>query len=272
MWQKSRAGMRVCPCLPPLGCKQRLLGHPGALAQGSLPRPGDPCVQRQVRAAGYPQPGTGPAALGPALALLQGTERGSRSTARGAAGGPRGQWGRGGRSQSSGHEDAWSDGAHPGTETLMRGRGPAGPRHGRASGGDGGRGRGAPAPRVPLYTVGGARRPLLPVLKYCSLTDMALTMGPEMRGGGSPPTPRCRSTPGSPGGPPCPTTGDGGAAGRAPGFVLWAWPRAGGGRGMAVLGTGAGQQRPTGVPWEKRRGRAGGTRSHPGGPVGPGCP
>lgn len=102
--------------------------------------------------------------------------------------------------------------------------------------GRGGRGRGVPAPRVPLYTVGGARRPLLPVLKYCSLTDMALTMGPEMRGGGSPPTPRCRGTPGSPGGPPSPTTGDGGAAGRAPGFVLWAWPRAGGGKGDGSVG------------------------------------
>lgn len=43
---------------------------------------------------------------------------------------------------------------------------------------------GVPAPYAPLYTVGGARRPLLPVLKYCSLTDMALTMGPEMRGEG----------------------------------------------------------------------------------------
>lgn len=31
------------------------------------------------------------------------------------------------------------------------------------------------------------------------------------------------------------------------------------------MGTRAGEHRPTGVPWENRRGRAGGTRSHPGG-------
>lgn len=201
----------------------------------------------------------------PRAGFIAGQSGGPGGAARGTAGGPRGQVGTRGGSQSSdtrthgatgrtlAHRHQCEDGGQRGQDTDER------------AAGTGGRGRGAPAPRVPLYTVGGARRPLLPVLKYCSLTDMALTMGPEMRGRGSPPTPRCRGTPGSPGGPPCPTTGDGGAAGRAPGFVLWAWPRAGGGRGMAVLGTRAGEQRPAGVPWEDRRGRAGGTRSHPGG-------
>ncbi|KAL2299281.1 hypothetical protein Nmel_013931 [Mimus melanotis] len=189
---KRQAGMRVCPCLAPLGCKQQLLGHPGALAQGSLPRPGDPCVQHQVRAAGYSQPGTGPAALDPTLALLQGAERGSQQRGVGRRGRPPGTVGTRGGSLSSGHEDAWSDGAHPGTETLMRERGPAGPRHRRASGGDGGDEAGGSLPRACLCT--------------------------------------------RPGGPPCPTTGDGGAAGRAPGFVLWAWPRAGGGKGDGSVG------------------------------------
>lgn len=87
---KRRAGMRMCPCLPPLGCKQRLLGHPGALAQGSLPRPGDPCVQHQVGAAGYSQPGTSPAALSSALALLQEAEWGSRQRGEGHRGWPPG--------------------------------------------------------------------------------------------------------------------------------------------------------------------------------------
>lgn len=87
---KGRAGVKVCPCLPPLGCKQRLLGHPGAFAQGSLPRPGDPCVQRQVGAAGYSQPETGPAALSSALALLQESEWGSRQRGEGHRGWPPG--------------------------------------------------------------------------------------------------------------------------------------------------------------------------------------
>lgn len=141
--------MRVCPCVPPLGCKQRLLGH----TQGTCP--GIPSQARGTRvssvgwgAAGHSQPGTGLATLGLVLALLQGAERGPRQRGGGLSaqrcGWPRGQWelrGVGG-SVSSGHEDAWSDGAHPGTETLMRERGPAGPRHGRASGGDGGDGAG----------------------------------------------------------------------------------------------------------------------------------
>lgn len=55
-------------------------------SQGSLPRPGDPCVQHQVRAAGCSQPGTGPAALGPTLALLQGAERGSQQRGEGRRG------------------------------------------------------------------------------------------------------------------------------------------------------------------------------------------
>lgn len=96
----------------------------------------------------------------------------------------------------------------------------------------GGRGRGVPAPHVPLYTVGGAWCPLLPVLKYCSLTDMALTMGPEMRGGvgGSPPTSRCWDTPGSPRGPPCLGTRDGGSCGQ--GAWLCALGMAQGGMGQ----------------------------------------
>lgn len=40
-----------------------------------------------------------------------------------------------------------------------------------------------------------------------------------------------------------------------------------------MLGTRAGERRPARVPWEGRRGRAGGTGSHPGGGRwGPGCP
>lgn len=125
---------------------------PGRLPRDPFPGPGTR-VQRQVRAAGFSQPGTGPAALGPALALLQGAERGSRQRGEGRRGRPPGTSGDSGvGSLSSGHEDAWSDGAHPGTETLMRERGPAGPRHRRASGGDGGTRQGEPLPRACLCT------------------------------------------------------------------------------------------------------------------------
>lgn len=182
------------PPRPPIGVQAAVPGTcPGCLPRDPFPGPGDVCPVSGGGQPGAPSPGLARQPSPPALALLQGAKRGPRQHGGGLSahcrGWPRGQWGLGGGSVSSGHEDAWRDGAHPGTETLMRERGPAGPRHGRASGGDdgvGGRGRGVPAPRVPLYTVGGARRPLLPVLKYCSLTDMALTMGPEMRGGGGP--------------------------------------------------------------------------------------
>lgn len=125
---------------------------------------------------------------------------------------------------------------------------------------------GAPAPRVPLYTVGGARRPLLPVLKYCSLTDMALTMGPEMRGGGGPlQPPDAGAHRAAPGDPRARRPGMGELRAGRLALCFGLGPGREGGRGMAVLGTRAGEQRPTGVPWENRRGRAGGTRSHPGG-------
>ena len=184
---------------------------------------------------------------------------------------------------SSGHEDAWSNGAHPGTQTLMRERGPAGPRHGRASGGDsgdgaGGRGRGVPAPHAPLYTVGGARRLLLPVLKYCSLTDMALTMGPEMREGGPLQPPDAVAHRAAQGDPRARGIRDGGAAGRAPGFVLWALPRAGWGWGWQCWGQGQAHGGLPGPPgrWGSggcgQKGRAEGTGSCPGVWWGLGCP
>lgn len=46
---KGRAGVRACPRVPPLGCKQRLLGHAWGTCPGDpFPGPWDPCVQRRV--------------------------------------------------------------------------------------------------------------------------------------------------------------------------------------------------------------------------------
>lgn len=130
--------------------------------------------------------------------------------------------------------------------------------------GQGGRGRGVPAPHAPLYTVGGARRPLLPVLKYCSLTDMALTMGPEMRGGGVPSNPPMLEHTGQPWGTPVPRD--------------WGWGSCGQGAWLCALGLaqgrmgqGDGSAGDDGKREEACRGPlgeaggAGGTGSHPGG-------
>lgn len=83
---------------------------------------------------------------------------------------------------------------------------------------------------MPLYTVGGARRPLLPVLKYCSLTDMALTMGPEMREGGVPSNPPMQGHTGQPRGTPVPDDRGWGSCGQ--GAWLCASGLAQGGRGQ----------------------------------------
>lgn len=140
------------PPRPPVGVQAAApgtcLGH---LPRGSFPRPVGPVC---------PAPGGGqPGAPSPALAWQPSAPRWLYCRGRSGVGG-RGQqrsWGalgptpqatprtegtRGGWSVSSGHEDAWSDGEHPGTETPMRERGAAGPRHGRASGGDSGDGAG----------------------------------------------------------------------------------------------------------------------------------
>lgn len=147
------------PPRPPVGVQAvapgTCLGH---LPRGSFPRPVGPVC---------PAPGGGqPGAPSPALAWQPSAPRwlycrgqsggGAGSTAGGllaqCRGQPRGQRGLGGGwSVSSEHEDAWSDGEHPGTETPMRERGAAGPRHGRASGGDsrdgaGGTRQGGPCP------------------------------------------------------------------------------------------------------------------------------
>lgn len=65
---------------------------PGRLPRDPFPGPGTR-VQRQVRAAGFSQPGTGPAALGLRWLYCRGQSGGPGSAARGAAGGPRGQVG-----------------------------------------------------------------------------------------------------------------------------------------------------------------------------------
>lgn len=132
--QGTGRGDGVPPCW---GASSGSWDVPGQLCPWEL------CAQRRGR-----QPGTGSAAPSPVLGFLQPT--GTRLSAQ-RCGQPRGLRGFGVRGVSGGHEDAWSNGAHPGTQTLMRERGPAGPRHGRASGGDsgdraGGRGRGGPCP------------------------------------------------------------------------------------------------------------------------------
>lgn len=142
---------------------------------------------------------------------------------------------------------------------------------------------GVPAPHAPLYTVGGARRPLLPVLKYCSLTDMALTMGPEMRGrgGGGPLQPpdagAHRAAPGDPRarGPGMGELRAGRLAlcfGLGPGWDGAGWQCWGRGRAHGGLpgppGGWVGGWEGGGVG----RGRAGGTGSRPGVRWGLGCP
>lgn len=150
---KGRARVRACPCISLLGCKQQLLGHGwGTCPEIPSHAREDPCVQPQL-GSGWALAAWQPSA--PCWLYCRGQSRGPSSVTgdlssalRAAPGavGTRG-WEREQRS-----EDAWSDGAHPGTETLTR-TGPAGPRHGRASGGDGagGRGRGA-LPRACLCT------------------------------------------------------------------------------------------------------------------------
>lgn len=157
-WDRAMA----CPRVPPLGCKQHLLGH----AQGACPgipfqARGGPCVQLRRGAARRSQPGTGPAALGPALALLQGTERGDPGSVSGgsrhnAVGSPRGTAGtRGGREREQrtrGRMERRDAPWH--RHTNARTGGQRGPRHGRASGGDGAGGtrQGGSLPRTRLCT------------------------------------------------------------------------------------------------------------------------
>lgn len=162
---KGQAGATACPCVPPLGCKQRLLGHTRGACPGILSAwlAGGEATRRS-------QPGTGLAALGPALALLQGAERGPRQCGGGALGttpwaapGTAGDSGNGGRwereQRTRGRMERRDAPWHRDTNARTRGgRRPAGPRHGRASGGGrrgrgrGGRGRGGSLPRTRLCT------------------------------------------------------------------------------------------------------------------------
>ncbi|XP_016157011.1 PREDICTED: translation initiation factor IF-2-like [Ficedula albicollis] len=132
----------------------------------------------------------GPGSARPRAGFIAGGRAGGPSSAaRGAAGDPRGQRGLGGGSLSSGHEDAWSDGAHPGTETLMRGRGPAGPRHRRASGGDGGTRQGGPCPARAFVHAPGDPRARRPGMGSCGqgawLCALGLAQGGRGQGDGS---------------------------------------------------------------------------------------
>lgn len=117
---------------------------------------------------------------------------------------------------------------------------------------------------MPLYTVGGARRPLLPVLKYCSLTDMALTMGPEMRGGGVPSNPPMQGHTGQPRGTPVPDDRGWGElrAGRLA-LCFGLGPGRDGAGGWQCWGRGQASRGLLGSPGRTEGGRAGGTRSHP---------
>lgn len=152
-----RQGMgwgEVVPPRPLIGVQAAAPGTcPGCLPRDSFPGPGDPCAQCRVGGQpGIPSSGLARQPSAPCWLYCRGQSGGPGSAAGGFSaqrcGQPRGQRGLGAGSVSSGHKDAWSDGAHPGTETLMREQGPAGPRHGRASGGDGAGGtrQGGPCP------------------------------------------------------------------------------------------------------------------------------
>lgn len=89
MWQETGRDEGV-PLPPSVGVQAAAPGTARGACPGIPSQAGDPCVQRQVRAAGYSQPGTGPAALGPALALLQGAAWGSQQHGEGRRGWPPG--------------------------------------------------------------------------------------------------------------------------------------------------------------------------------------
>lgn len=143
VWQGTGWGNSV-PLCPPTGMQAAAPGtYPGCLPRDPFPGPGGPYVQLGWGGGGGNQALPAwdcPGSSRPRAGFIAGGRAGSPAVRRGGSqhnavgspgdsGGLRG-WG-GGGSVSSGHEDAWSDGTHPGTETLMREPGGGGGQQGR---------------------------------------------------------------------------------------------------------------------------------------------